>query len=86
MEQADQDTGTPGSGARAGLLLTESPPAPTELDATSTMCHFGNILGTNKRKAKKETEVWRPTVRPGSGPTPEEEGRGHGQCRPPPQV
>ena len=44
MEQADQDTGTPGSGAPAGLLLTESPPAPTELDAASTMCHFGNIL------------------------------------------
>ena len=59
MEQADQDTGTPGSGARAGLLLTESPPAPTELDAASTMCHFGNILGTNKRTESYEQTLER---------------------------
>ena len=61
MEQADQDTGTPGSGAPAGLLLTESPPAPTELDAASTMCHFGNIL------ALRIPGTWKPGGLPSMG-------------------
>ena len=50
MVQTNQDTGTPGSEARVGLLLTETLPAPTDLDATSAMCYFGDILGTNRRE------------------------------------